>query len=831
MVAAVLQTYTKLRQLPRLFSELLSVMCQPAVGNPQPPLLCAGVSSSLRTYILDTPPSQLLEICSLVLDSIRSFILPDLKEGERVENMETSGENSQTWSPGDTKKEDASLKLFSLIQLLHVILFSVKTLDNTSPLPIVRKSQSLMNEMHQVIKELAQLVPHQEADTELNVTSVERTPKKRKRELQKVSESQKRSFWEQKTQEATLLLQYTWVEVDTLFSIHCSKYAALDAVQTSAACETPSHPALADMESLISDEMTPQHSSCTALSRFLIKLLALQQMKKTLLNNSSLSERSTASLLNRAAQFILSKSELQGSLDGEQVWDGQTGSVNTDSYCVAHWYQVTSNLPLIAAHLSVEDVSSIADTLVSSILSEHQGKDGPPGSLTVPVISSQLLQSAAFTELPSLFSATLHSLLERIVAVLTEAHVRKVRPALIKGGQDEDPALALSRLVDTEIIVQEILASSSGGQVAVLLTDLQNKEIMKLLKIVSQLNPDAMNSEDLSSVFLLLLYTLTSTSIQRLQKTPDCPKSGDADAVLAVELFRVLTCLSESKNFQSVLKLVHGGTLLQAVVSSLLWHSSNGRFRDVDSTKWLDLIKALQGFIRCLVQLIITRNSSVRLNLDQLACYLVGVESRQVATSSGDSLFCTHILLASLASFSQTMTSNIGRSKPLDQTLAQMLTRMTAAMRPAVESVLKLHTGGPSVSQPAGILSQAFVVEVVTVMLHCEQSSLSVEQDAKPNDDKLSHMSLYQGFCQQILKEISSASRPMDFVKSSLHFLWTFYKALKERGGESKEEAGDEMDERTDLDELYVQILQTVHRLLTGKTTNILIVQSYFIPF
>lgn len=813
MVAAVLQTYTKLRQLPRLFSELLSVMCQPALGNLQPPLLCAGVSFSLRTCILDTPPSQLLEICSSVLDSIRSFVLPDLKEGEREERMETTGENGEKWSAGETKEEDASLKLFSLIQLLHVILFSVKTLDNASPLPLVRKSQSLMKEMQQLIKELAQLVLHPQADTELNAVSAERTPK-----LQKVSESQKRSLWEQKAQEATLLLQYTWVEVDTLFSTHCSKYIALDAVQTAAAFEIPKHLDLADMEGLIADEMTHQHSSCTALSRFLLKLLALQQMKKTLLNNTSLPEHSTASLLNRTARFILSKSELEGSLDAEQVWDGQTESVNTDSYCVAHWYLVMSNVPLIAAHLSAEDVGGIADTLVSSLLSERQGKDGPPGSLTVPVISSQLLQSTVFTELPSLFSATLHSLLQGVVAVLKEAHIHKVRPALVKRGQDEDSALPLSGLVDTATVVKEILASSSNGEVAVLMTGLQNNKIMKLLKILSQLNPDAMNSEDLSSVFLLLLYTLTSTSIQRLQRTPDCPKSGDVDALLIVELLRVLTCLSEGKNFQSVLKLVHGGTLVQAVVSSLLWHSSNGRFRDVDRAKWLDLIKALQGFIRCLVQLIITRNSSVRLNLGQLASYLTGVESRQVAAGSGDSVFCAHLLLASLASFSQTVSSNIGRSKRLDQTLAQTLTQMTASMRPAVQSVLKLHTGGPSVNQPAGILSQAFVVEVVTVMLHCEQSSLSVEKDTRPNDDKLSHMSLYRGFCQQVLKEISSASRPMDFVKSSLRFLWTFYKALKERGGESKEEAG---GERKDLEELYMQSLQTVHRLLTGKTTNI----------
>lgn len=819
MLATVLQTYTKLRQLPRLFSELLSVMCESALDNLRPPLLCAGVSFSLRTCMLDTPASQLLEVCSLVLDSIRSYILPEfLKEEEKVERMDISGKDSEKMSTGETKsesaKEDASLKLFSLGQLLHVILFSVKTLDNASPLPLVRNSQSLMKEMQQVITELAQLVSNPKTDTDTNAVSAKRTPKKRKRDLQKVCESKSQPLWQQKTEEATLLLQYTWVEVDTLFSIYCSNYVTLDRAQTTVACETPSHPAFANMESLISDGTLPQQ---TPLSRFLLKLLTLQQMKKTLLSSSSLSEYSTASLLNRTARFILSKSELEGGLHGEQVWDGQTGSVNKHSYCVAHWYQVTSNLPLIAAHLSGQDMGCIADTLVSSLLSGHQGKDCPAGSLTVPVISSQLLQSAVFTELPSLFSATLHSLIHRVVSVLKEAHVHKIRPVLSIEGKVEDSRLPLSSLVDTETIVQEILASSTTGEVAVLMTDLQVREIMKLLKILSRLNPDAMNPEDLSSAFLLLLYTLTSTSIQQLQKTPDCLQSGDAEAALIVELLRILTCLSEGKNFGSVLKLMHGGTLLQAVVSSLLWHSSNGRFQHVASASWLDLIKTLQGFIRCLVQLIITRNSSVRLNLDQLTRYLTGVERRQIATGSEDSVFFAHLMLASLASCSQTMCSNMGRSKPFDQTLAQMLTRMTASLKPAVQNVLKLHTGHPSVSQPAGVLSQAFVVEVVTVMLHCEQSSLSVEEDARPNGEKLNHFGLYRDFCQQILKEISSVSRPMDFVKSSLHFLWIFYKVLNEREGESKEQQGDETGERKELDELYMQILQTVHRLLTAS--------------
>lgn len=154
----------------------------------------------------------------------------------------------------------------------------------------------------------------------------------------------------------------------------------------------------------------------------------------------------------------------------------------------------------------------------------------------------------------------------------------------------------------------------------------------------------------------------------------------------------------------------------------------------------------------------------------------------------------------------------------MDQTLTQMLTRTTASLGPAVESILKPQTVSQSVIQPASILGQAFVVEVVTVMLRCELSSLSVEEENKQSDAKLSHMTLYQSFCQQILKEISSAHRPMDFLLSSLHFLSAFYKAVERTAGEREEEQqGEEQKEGKELDELYMQILQNVYRLLTAS--------------
>ncbi|XP_035507739.1 unhealthy ribosome biogenesis protein 2 homolog [Morone saxatilis] len=839
MVCSLLQTYTKLRQLPRLFSELLSVICQPALDHLRPPLLPEGISASLKTCLLDTPPSQGIEICSLVLESIRKHILPDLvNEESGAEKMEIDGSGDDKWEIKAQEREDASLKLFSLTQLLHVVLFSLKTLDSTSPLPIVRQSQALMEEMQQVVKELLQLLSSEKKSVKTNTSSIQKTPRKGKKNLdhkepEKVSESKTWALWEQRTQEAALLLTYTWVEVDTLFYIHCSKYTPLDSAQTAAASKTADRvPVLTRIESLLSGVIFPARlqPSCSPMSCFLLKLLTLQQTKKVLLDATLVCEPSTVTLLSRAAKFILAKSDHEGSLDGEQVWDGQIGSVTAGSYPVAHWYLVTSNLPLIAPYLSREDVDCVADALVSSLLSRQAdgGKDQPPGCLTVYLISSQLLQSPVFAELPSLFSATVCSLTQRIIGVFKATHVPKICPMLLKFQEKGTGVNSLERdashgLPTKEAIVEDILASSKTGEVSVLLTDAQSKELVDLLQILTHLNPDGMNSEDLSSVFLLLFFMLTSTSSQSDQVATDPPESG-GDAVFLVTLLRILTCLLEGRNFQSVLKLIHGGALLKAAVSSLLCHSNNERFRDACNSDWLDLIRAVQGFIRCLVQLIIIRNSSVRLNLDQFTSYLTSTDIVAPGSAAvlgkpdpGLSIMSVHVLLASLTSFSQAMTSNLGRSKPMDQTLTQMLTRTTASLGPAVEYVLKPPTVSQSSIQPARILGQAFVVEVVTVMLHCELSSLSVEENNKQTDTKLSHMNLYQNFCQQILKEISSAHRPMDFLVSSFHFLSAFHKAMKKTGGDKKDEQGEERKGGKELDELYVQILQNVHRLLTAS--------------
>lgn len=819
MVCSLLQIYTKLRQLPRLFSEILSVICQPALDHLRPPLLSEEIFSSLRTCLLDIPPSQGLEICSGVLETIRRYILPDL----RKDDMEMDDESAYKGILNDRDKGDASLKLFSLSQLLHAVLFNLKTLDNTSPLPIVRQSHSLMKDIQQAVRELILVLPLEMKAAKPNLSTIQKTTKKGKRKFSQ-NHSEKtdgcivEALWVQKTHESALLLRYTWVEVNTLFLLCCSKYTPLDEGLTGSKNDAEVL-VLVNLESFTS--LRPDYSP---MSFLLHKLLTLQQMKKVLLDTASPSEPSTAALLSSAAHSVLAETEFLLSLDEEQAWNRQIASVNSSSYPVAHWYIIVSNLPLIVPHLSGEDVGSVADALVSSLLNKKTTKeqDCLPGYLTTSRIFLQLLQSSVHSELPTLFSATVHSLNRGVISIFKEAHVSMVVRTLFEFPEKEckslkkDASQSCSKLFEKEALVQEILASLKSGTVAAVLTNEQNKELLDLLNILTHLNPDGMNSEDISSSFLLLLFVLASTSA--------APESEDDSAVL-VKLLRIMTCLVEGRTFQSTLKHIHGGTLLQAVVASLSRHSNNGRFQTMCCSHWLDIISASRDLITSLVQLIINRNSSVRLNLDQFTCYLTGKEmaSRQdvtpgPATSEAElvrSRSSDHLLLAVLTSFAQAVVSNLGRSKSMDQTLAQILMRTTSSLGQAVKFVLKPKTGSQSGNQPASILSQAFLVEVVTVMLRCELSSLSVELENEQTDIKLSHMNLYQGFCQQILKEICSAQRPMDFLVSSLHFLSLFYKVLNKTGGniENQEE---KMKRKKELDELYTHILQTVHRLMSG---------------
>ncbi|XP_072320855.1 unhealthy ribosome biogenesis protein 2 homolog [Eucyclogobius newberryi] len=784
-LCSILQTYTKLRQLPKFFSDLLSVISDSALDQPRP-LLSEEVVSTLRTCLLDSPPSQTIEICSLVLQSIKKYIPQKQTITDEINPQKEVAFNA-----------DSSLKMMCLSHILHSVLFSLKTIDNASPLPLVRQSQKLMETMQEVSKELQQYLGKMEMQTK---QSVQKTPKKGKKG-QKFAASETNTQFTQNVLELTLLLKYTWVELDTLFSVHCSKYTSPDPVhQITSENEDEKNtasPVMEYIQSLLSGKIFPQ-AAVIASSPFcslLLRHIVLQQMKKILSDPLTCSKSSTIAVLNQAAHFIAAEDELEKCLNVDHKWDGQINTVNASSYLVAHWYLVTSNLPLILPYLGDKHLHRVATVLAcSQPLRPAQDKVTMPNSLTVSLISSQFLKSNIFPELPSLFSVTVQFLLQSLIRVLRTVHSDL---AIFKENTQ----------IQKEILVERILLSSTNGKACVELSSTQTKDLLNTLQIIQVLNPDGMSSEDLSACFLLVFFMLTATSSQ----TKDVDDSeGSRCPTLLKRLLQILISLLEGTNFPSVLKSIHGGTLLQAVVTSVLRHA----LTTTENSDWLDSVKEMQAFIQCLVQLIITRSSSVRLNLNQFASFLCSKETKDKLAdtpSSANTASCNvstltaHVLLASLSTFSHTLTSNLGKSKSLDELLTQILTQTTATLGLAVESLLKPHV----VPKVSGIICQAFVVEVVTVMLQCELSLLSIEENKQTRS--INHMLLYQGFGLQVLREINSAPRPKEFLVSSLRFLSTFYNAVEK--AEDKQEKNEKIK---DLDGLFTSILHSLQTLLTA---------------
>ncbi|XP_043110892.1 unhealthy ribosome biogenesis protein 2 homolog [Puntigrus tetrazona] len=718
LMSFVLQTYAKLRQLPKLIEELLDVVCRPAADELRPPLLPETIQKALSQCLLDNPPSQNLEICLLILKKMQSFPLPHIHD-------ETS---------------DLALKVFSLSLLLYSVLFSFKTLDNTTPVPIVKKTQNIMMEMLKVIEDL------------LKQNIVPEGP------------------WMEKVQEVILLLTHTWVEVDTLFQIHCSKYTSPTGSQRGA---------LVDKALTLRDKDSP-------LCKLLQNLLTLHKLKVCLLKPSI--ETSGALEMQKMAQFILKRQELSMMLDANQIWDFQFCTVNANTYMAAHWLLVTSNLPLIAPYLGPNDTSCFAECMLKSLLQSMDASESnlENTGISVSLISRQLLESPVLCELPEIFSAVIKCIIKEFFGQPGSSHVQFVNPSFFKpcaemvGVEDEETNMKRLKAIGQKMLDSVRMSSS------IPLSKTQADRLQQLLKVTSLLNANAMSSEDFLELFLTL-FTMTSCV--------QCDQSIDLSAsiVLLKELFNIMASFLVVKNSQTILKVVHGSILLEATMTSLFSRSRKGLFKGLDDLIWLSFLQSVQNFIQSLSQLIIGRKSSVCLNLEKFTSFMVesNLTAGVLAVDAGD-LCSLQLHLVTLSTLCKEMITSLGKNKQLDQTLTHLLEKATSVMEPAIQAIL-VSKGSRQI--------QSFSVEMVTVMIRSGLARASISENDKQK--KISHMAFYRSFCQQILQELSPAPRPMDFLISSIHYLSAFYMAA-------------EKTKATYLEELHINILQSIHALLSG---------------
>ncbi|XP_077093218.1 unhealthy ribosome biogenesis protein 2 homolog [Siphateles boraxobius] len=726
LVSAVLQTYGKLRQLPKLIEELLDVVCRPAADELRPALLPETIQKTLSQCLLDNPPSQNLEICWVILNRMQCYMLPHIQD-------ETS---------------DLALKLFSVSLLLYSVLFSFKTLDNSTPVPIMKQTQNLMTEMLKVVEDLLKQ----------NLVT--------------------KGVWREKVQDVTLLLTHTWVEVDTLFQIHCAnKYTSPAASQSCA---------LVDKALRLRDMDSP-------LGKLLQKLLLLHKLKIHLLKSSSVT--SDGSTMQKLAQFILNRQELSIMLDADQIWDFQFCSVNANTYNAANWFLVTSNLPLIAPYLEPKDTSDFAECMLKFLLksSDASGSNLENTGISVSLISRQLLESPVLCELPEIFSAVMKCIIKAFFGLLDSAHMQLISPSFLLetpcvemvGVEDGETGMtpSLNRL---KAIGQEMLDSVKMRS-SIPLSKTQVDRLLQLLKITSVLNGYAMSPEDYSELFLSL-FTLMSCV--------QCDESVNLSASIALlkELFSVMASLLLVKNSQTLLKVVHGSNLLEATMTSLFSRSSKGLFKGVDGPTWLSFLQSVQHFIQSLIQLLIDRKSSMSLNLEKFTSFMVesNIAAGVLAVDTGD-LCLLQLHLATLSILCKEMIATLGKNKQLDQTLTHLLEKATSVMEPAILAVL--------MGKGSSLLRQSFSVEVVTVMIRSELARASSSED--DGLKKISRMAFYRSFYQQILKELFPSPRPMDFLISSVNYLSAFYTAV-------------DKTKAADLEEVHIAILQSIHALLSG---------------
>eukprot|EP00062_Callorhinchus_milii_P009743 gi/632953867/ref/XP_007892657.1/ PREDICTED: unhealthy ribosome biogenesis protein 2 homolog [Callorhinchus milii] len=752
LLGTLLQTYAKLRQLPRLFHEVLDAICRPVTELRQP-VLSTVLTTKLRECLADLPPSQVLDIWDMILKKCHDHLIPDL-EGNF----------------------DLAEKMFAVSVLLHSILFNMRSLDSKTPVPIRRRTEQLMQEMPQtvVLPLLNMVKDHGESS----------------------------SPWAASVSGAGLLLAYTWVEVNTMLQLNCPSYVSPESqagklAEGQAMKEGDFHCLLAELDSNAWLRIVQVSRKNSRLNQHFLELLSLQKMKKIIMQRGERSEEDNTSLRSAAAFVVLSGKSTSPS-GRAQVWDGELSTLSEETREVAHWYLVTSNLFLLFPYLSQEDTRNIADVVLGSLLREDllgSGRD----SLTVPAISDSLLRSPLLPEMPALHSAFISGLTERIGELVASSgniaaaqllrgladpnipwhedffvRSRKDRVPKTQLQEPQEDANSPQKLV--EALAESILSQAKSSS-PLALSEQQRQELLCALDQLLALQLDALRSADHIRCFLLL-FTLAT----RLR-----PCSDQSHAVGPLQLlnkcYYLLTVLQTGRNCNSVFRVLHASDLLEAIVASLLSVSAElGAERETPAG--LEFLGTFQTFLAGFLQVIIDRKQSMCLNLERFIHFLASFkavfseETKESGKPGPEQLLL--LALSVLARVLITSLQQSERNQYASKALLALLGQVTGLMAPVLQAHLIASSG----------LDPAFYILSVTVLLEaelCLRTDSSLEQGDKtgseevkaPDQVELQYPQLYQSTCSRVLEELLSCGDDLESLRKRLDFLGVFSSALE----------------------------------------------------
>ncbi|NWV51948.1 URB2 protein, partial [Daphoenositta chrysoptera] len=767
LITTILHTYSKLRQFPRLFQEVLTVICRPAVDELRPPVFSAGLTVKLRECLLELPPNQILDILCLFVEKCQTLIIPAV-EGS----------------------VDMALKLMSVCSVLHAFLFNMRSLDDVTPAPVVLRTQRLManiqSEVTQPLMELLQAPRREEEKSEL---------------------------WLRKASDAALLLVYTWVEVDTLFGVSCSKYVSPTAeiAVTEPAARHPGTSAfLPGVKEQCWGRVMELANSFASTSKYCLELLTLQKMKIMLMQTEA-----DLQALQHAAAFILESGRSTMTRGESEPWDGDISAVTELSYPTAHWHLVVSNLTILLPYISLKDVEYIANVLLeTSMLAKAQeaATDQEP-SISIGKISLGLIHSSLLPEMKVLHCAFLTHLLHQFATVLPTATRDSVdlplqqlskfwlHAKLLTYWKYHQKTNSLSWKTLEKVAQCIVLLAKNGCPV--ILKERQLQRCLGLLEIVSLLKLDSFLPSECTRCFLVLLSLLVNT-----RASVSCSK------LLLLKVLstclHLLRCLQAGRNANSVFKVLHASDVLEAVMTSQL--TASKFFTDFLTVPvWAQYVLEVQEFLDSCLRVIIERRQSVKLNLEKFMSFLVSCSSDTGAAKSKDwknwNPAAEQLLLTAFTTLCHVVTLHL---QQLPEKKLHSADVLSALLEPVVLQMVRTVEHGLQSNTPNQLLPVAFIPSVTT-LLKADLSHPVKDWQKEPGGSlEQPRIRLYQEFYSQILKELPCAGSNLQFLQPALQFLTVFCSVPELYPGK----------------ETAVMVVFAIKKLLSGPAITTQVIQS-----
>ena len=762
LIHTLFQTYVRLRQVPRLFEEILGVMCRPAAEALRQPVLAAGPSSVLCECLLDLPPSQVLDTWSLVLEKLQSLVLPYLR--------------------GDA---DMALKSLSLSSLLHCIMFNMRILDSNTPLPVVRRMQGTMQRMfRELVKPLLDLL--------LDPLGPEP------------------ELWLQKVSDSALLLSHTWVQVDTVLSLNCSQYHTASGAPTGVTLEVSSLPLLLPgVETHHWKKIEKITAQFDSLGRYCLEQLYLQKMKRTLLQTSFQCEEALHTLRDDAAYILASGRE--SLTEGTTAsWDGQVGTVSVVTYPVAHWHLVVSNLTILTPYLCPDEVRYLASVLLSTLPMNkvQEGSADEEPNITLGKISEAMFHSPLFPEMQCLYSAFLVRLAERCASILCSG--ARSNPRLLSQQLpwlfEKDPmdvacwearhAKVRPEGTESRGEIAQNLLSLAKSDFPIRLEKEQLESILGLLEVVSSLQLDSLSTACHVRYFLLLL----SMAMAKLRSS--C--SSSQTLTFLMTCYRLLGYLQRGKSAHSVLKVMYVSDIFEIVLTSL-FKASSGFLIDRDDPSWLEFLQVIGTFLEQLLQMLVQMKLSLVLNFGKIITFLSRCKVCTEATSGkqvkDQNPLGRQLLLVSLTTLCQVLGPFVrGRRQQPEapETLPGLLQQAALQLGALLQLCKPRETRG---------LHSAFLSSVYT-LLEVDMGRHSSGSEISQVTDKtlLSGAALYQSVYSQVLSALPALAGHSRSFQAAVRFLTLFSSAPELH---PKKES------------IFTSVFHSVRNVLAGKTLSL----------